>query len=308
MSTALDFLRHPGQLPPPDQQQTSDTFGFKWSKVDTYTGPGMTELARDWLLEKYFGGEVAAMEALFQEGHTMLDAGCGGFYSAISLFGPLLGRVRLYGVDISESVDFARQNVASLNPTAVVQRADLASADFTPDFFDLIFSEGVLHHTHDPQAALTNLAKALKPGGRLLFYVYKVKAPIREFTDDFVRDQMAHLSPEEGWEAMKGITALGQALGQLKQDLTIPQDIDMLGIKAGTYDLQRFVFYHVLKCFYREDLNFDEMNHINFDWFAPSLCKRFTPEEVQAMCEVAGLQVLRSFVDGSGISIVATKA
>jgi len=30
--------------------------------------------------------------------------------------------------------------------------------------------------------------------------------------------------------------------------------------------VQRLFYWHVAKAFYRPDLTFDEMNHINFDW------------------------------------------
>ena len=32
------------------------------------------------------------------------------------------------------------------------------------------------------------MQRHLKPGGRILFYVYRKKGPIREFTDDYVRE------------------------------------------------------------------------------------------------------------------------
>ncbi len=47
----------------------------------------------------------------------------------------------------------------------------------------MIFSEGRTHHTDSTRAALEAVARLLAPGGRLLFYVYRRKGPVREFTD-----------------------------------------------------------------------------------------------------------------------------
>ena len=53
--------------------------------------------------------------------------------------------------------------------------------------FDLVFSEGVLHHTPDTRRAFRTLVDLLAPGGQIAFYVYRRKAPLREFADDYVR-------------------------------------------------------------------------------------------------------------------------
>ena len=46
---------------------------------------------------------------------------------------------------------------------------------------DLIFSEGVLHHTDSTERSIHYLAAKLKTGGRFLFYVYARKAVIRRW-------------------------------------------------------------------------------------------------------------------------------
>jgi SAM-dependent methyltransferase len=38
--------------------------------------------------------------------------------------------------------------------------------------FDVVFSIGVLHHTDDPDRSVANLARHVKPGGRLIVWVY----------------------------------------------------------------------------------------------------------------------------------------
>ena len=84
-----------------------------------------------------------------------------------------------------------------------------------PASFDVVFSEGVLHHTPSTERALKALVPLLRPGGELMIYVYRRKAPIREFTDDYVRERLADLDPAEAWEALRPLTQLGQALAEL---------------------------------------------------------------------------------------------
>jgi SAM-dependent methyltransferase len=47
---------------------------------------------------------------------------------------------------------------------------DLHEDFFLPQMFDLIVGGSILHHMLDPKAALTNVAKWLRPGGRLVLF------------------------------------------------------------------------------------------------------------------------------------------
>src|SRR5262249_9478017 len=142
-------------------------------------------------------------------------------------------------------------------------QCDLNALPFRDGSCDVVFSEGVLHHTDSTEKAFGRVARLVKPGGHLMFYVYRRKGSIREFTDDYVREKLRHLTPEQAWKAMEPLTRLGIAFGELKARITVPEDVDLLGIKAGEYDVQRFLYWNVIKMFYREDLTFDEMTHIN---------------------------------------------
>ena len=52
-----------------------------------------------------------------------------------------------------------------------VLRASVYELSFE-DHFDLAFSIGVIHHLQDPGRALQRMARAVKPGGRVLIWVY----------------------------------------------------------------------------------------------------------------------------------------
>ena len=106
---------------------------------------------------------------------------------------------------------------------------------------------------------------------------------------------------------LRAITKLGKSLGELDVEIDVPEDIEFLGIKKGKINLQRFFYWNVLKCFYRDDYDLDEMNHINFDWFAPKNAHRQSPEEVQSWCRNSGLDIVHKNVQEAGITIVARK-
>jgi SAM-dependent methyltransferase len=290
----------------PAQQQTSDAFGFKWAKRDTFEG-GPLNYLREWLLEQY--GNVATAPWLFDTSDVpiLLDAGCGAAMSALALFEPVLDRIRYLGVDVSTAVEVAKTRFDERGRAASFLQADLNRLPLPEQSVDLIFSEGVLHHTDNTAAALAAVVRYLKIGGRILFYVYRKKGPIREFTDDFIRDKLGRMTPEQGWEAMIPLTKLGKILGELNIEIEIPESIELLDIPAGRIDLQRLFYWHVLKAYYRPEMSLEEMNHLNFDWYAPKNAHRHTVDEVRLWCERLSLAIEHEYVQQAGITIIARR-
>ncbi len=289
------------------QAQTSGTFGFKWKKRDTFDSPAALAHMRRWLIERYGDVPNAAWLAEHGDRPLLVDAGCGAAMSGLELFGPIVPRLRYLGVDVSEAVDVARTRFAERGLTAGFLQADIGDLPLPERSVDLVFSEGVLHHTNSTEHALKALAWLLKSGGRFLFYVYRRKGPVREFTDDYIREQLQDMGPAEAWKAVEPLTRLGIALGELDAEVDIPEPIDLLGIPAGRTTVQRLFYWHVAKVFYRPDFSFDEMNHVNFDWYAPANAHRQSPEQVRAWCAEAGLEIERFVVEDAGITVIARK-
>jgi SAM-dependent methyltransferase len=292
----------------PTQDQTGRAFGFKWARRSSYEAEPMQAFTREWLLEKYCDGDPAVVDGWLAGGRKLiLDAGCGAGYSALLLFGDRLREHDYLGVDISDSVAVARTRFREHGMPGDFLQADVMNLPIPDSSVDLVFSEGVLHHTDDTCAAMASLTRKLRPGGRFCFYVYARKGPIREFTDDFVRQHIAPMDDEAAWEALRPLTRLGMALGELDVQLDVPEDIPWLGISAGRVDLQRFFYYAVMKAYYRPDFGFDELHHINFDWFRPANCHRHTEEQVRACCDHAGLEIQRLHAEPSGFTVVAAR-
>jgi SAM-dependent methyltransferase len=290
------------------QVQTSEAFGFKWKKRDTYDSPAAKENATRWCVEKYGFDSPAAWVKHFAGRESILDAGCGsGFSSSLWLDSGLWpGEATWVGVDISEAIDVAGERLGHVPNTHFVQ-GDVLRLPFPEESFDTIFSEGVLHHTPSTRSALLAAARVLAPGGEFDFYVYRRKGPVREFTDDYVRERIAGLSDEEAWDAMRSLTRLGQVLAETKTTVELPEDVPLLGIDAGRHDVQRLIYWHFAKLYWNAALSFEENVHVNFDWYRPKYAHRQTADEVRAWCEEAGLAIDWFHEQESGFTVRATK-
>ena len=291
----------------PLQEQTEKTFAYKWEKRETYESEAMKKMHYDWLFEGYFGGNEKEKEAATFPMCRFLDAGCGSGFGALILFGEKLNASCYLGVDISTAVDVAKQRFDEYGVKGEFMQADILSLPFTTPCFDVIFSSGVLHHTDSTELAIKRLASLLVQNGKFLFYVYRKKAPIREWTDDHVREWIKELNDDEAWKALEPLTKLGKALGELNVELDVPEDIPFLGVSKGKINLQRFFYWNIIKAYYRPEFSLDEMNHINFDWFRPLNCHRQTPEQVEQWCIEAGLDIERMHSEEAGIYVVARK-
>ncbi len=288
------------------QDQTKEAFAFKWAKRDTFEGE-LVRHARNWLNGKY--GEIAKAPWLWEHGSNpiILDAGCGAAVSALAVLESVLPRMRYLGVDVSEAIDVAQARFAEQGLSAAFVQADLQQLPLAENSVDFIFSEGVLHHADDTRAALAAVVRHLKPGGRIIFYVYRKKGPIREFADDYIRERLQKMSHQEAWDAVIPLSRLGKALGDLDITIDVPEPIELLQIPAGPINLQRLFYWHVFKMFYQPRLTIEEMNNVNFDWYAPLNAHRHTPEELREWCAALSLHIEHELVEEAGISIIAKK-
>lgn len=286
------------------QKQTGDSFGFKWGQRDSYESGAFHASYHEWLRGKYGFATDEEARDFFGGRRRTLEVGCGGGLSASLSHGG--GDQEWVGVDISSAIDVARERLGHFRGTHFVQ-ADILRLPFREESFDAIFAEGVLHHTPSTERAVKSLAPLLAPGGELLFYVYRKKGPVREFTDDHIRGVVSKLSPGEAWEALRPLTRLGQALAELRAEVEVPEDIPYLGIKAGRHDVQRLIYWHFAKLFWNEDYPFETNHHINFDWYHPTYAHRQTEEDIRRWCAEAGLSVVYLHEQESGYTTRAVR-
>ena len=111
----------------------------------------------------------------------VLDAGCGG--GRYSVAWHLLGAGDVLGIDLSEpGIADARERVKAMGISTVrFEHHDAVELPLPPSSFDIVFSNGVLHHTRDWKRGVHNLVKVLKPGG--LGWLYLIENPGGYFWD-----------------------------------------------------------------------------------------------------------------------------
>ncbi len=296
------FVGSPGRV----QTPVAETFGFKWAQRDSYSSASFREWYRSWLMARHGFADEASMAAFFGTQGRILEAGCGsGLSASLTLSGHTRAQ-EWVGLDISSAIDIALGRLGR-EPSKEFVQADVLEPPFRSGVFDLVFAEGVLHHTESTERALKGLVPLLRTGGQILFYVYRRKGPVREFTDDYVRDRLAPMSDQEAWDALRPLTHLGRALAGLHATVDVPEDVPLLGIKAGSQDVQRLVYWNFAKLFWNDELSFDENHHIIFDWYRPRYAWRQTEEEIRRWCDEAGLSVTYMNAQESGYTVRATK-
>lgn len=283
---------------------TRHSFKDKWEKNPHLALDQTLEEGSDinrWILTRNGFASRAELTAYLATKRRILDAGCGnGRVTALLRSCSSVERTEVVAFDLV-AADVAKHNLAGY------ERIDVREGDLLGDLsglgrFDFIYCQEVLHHTADPERAFRNLCTLLEPGGEIAVYVYKQKAPVREFVDDFVRARISGLAYEDAMKTAEQITALGKVLSELHTDVDIPA-VDVLGIPAGRYDLQRFLYHFFMKCFWNPELSFRDNAVINYEWYHPQLCSRHTVEEIRSWFQRAGVHVIQEHVDFYGITM-----
>ncbi|MDQ8039471.1 MAG: class I SAM-dependent methyltransferase [Rickettsiella sp.] len=288
------------------QKQTENIFSYKWNKINTYNSKKSLSRIRTWLLERY--GDPHIILNNFLDKPTILDVGTGAGVSALEYWDTFFSKIRYVALDISNAITIAKERFKkkSIKDVIFIQES-VEALPFKTPLFDIIFAEGVLHHTDSTKNSFYLLCNHLKSGGYFMFYIYCKKAPIREFCDDYIRKKLAEKNPSEVWDALIPLTELGIKLGELDVEIEITNDIPILEIAAGKINLQRFFYWYIFKAFYNKNLSFKEMHHINFDWYAPKNSHRHSIEEVHKWCQENNLTIRHEKIELSGITCIAQK-
>ena len=275
---------------PEEQEDTARSFGYKWGRQGAYESDHYVDMiARDevprWGLQS-----LDEFHDIFRKRSRILDAGCGSGHFASIYVNERKGG-QWVGTDLSSAIDIARARLKEVPGTEFVQ-ANLLQLPYRDESFDFVLCRGVMHHTPSTHAAFTSLVRVLQPRGEFMFLIYRRMGPIREFTDEFIRNHISKLAPDEGWAALESLTKLGKSLAELHVDVDVPEDIPYLGIPAGKHDLQSLFYYHFVKAYWNPELSFDTNQHNTFDWYHPPFAFHHTEEEIESWCHSAGMKVV----------------
>ena len=150
----------------------------------------------------------------------VLDIGCGpGWYSVQYS----KGGAKVYAIDISSITVELAKKISDHEGLAInIEQGNAEQLDFPDNYFDLVISNGVLHHTPDYIKAINETFRVLKFGGtanltfyrkgilhnpvvwpilRLIIKVMKIKHPGSDFSvsaknvDDFIRQYDGYSNP-----------------------------------------------------------------------------------------------------------------
>jgi ubiquinone/menaquinone biosynthesis C-methylase UbiE len=123
-------------------------------------------------------------------GKRCLDAGCGGGRASVMMAES--GASDVVGLDLSErNVETAAQRASKrgLQNCTFVQ-GSLLDIPFEDESFDLVWCNGVLHHTEDPDKTLIEVTRVLRKDGHLWLYLYG-SGGIYWSMADWVRETLA---------------------------------------------------------------------------------------------------------------------
>jgi len=114
------------------------------------------------------------------------------------------------GVDLTEAaVNLARRRFELFNLSGDFKTADAEKLDFPDDSFDLVYSHGVLHHTPDTAAAIREIHRVLRPGGRAIVMLYHRNSYNYRVNISLLRRAGAHLLK---WK--KGVSLVHNLTGE----------------------------------------------------------------------------------------------
>jgi SAM-dependent methyltransferase len=100
----------------------------------------------------------------------VLELGCGAGFDAYTLAAS--GAV-YSGIDLTpENVERTRSHLAIYGFSGDIRVADAEELPFDGSEFDVVFSNGVLHHTPDIEQAFREAARVLRPGGEIWVVLY----------------------------------------------------------------------------------------------------------------------------------------
>jgi ubiquinone/menaquinone biosynthesis C-methylase UbiE len=147
---------------------------------------GLLGLYATWFMAKYNRARIARAIAMcaIQETDVVLEIGFGPGIG-IAMAAALAKYGKIFGLDFSKAmVRKASRRNRSLIAAGKVELnfGDLNPAPFPDNFFDKIFAVNVVYFWPQPARELGEIARMLKPGGRLVLY----------FTDRLAMDAVPH--------------------------------------------------------------------------------------------------------------------
>jgi SAM-dependent methyltransferase len=135
--------------------------------IDVLTSPTLKYLREQWWDDDFT--EFLEETLRPRPGNRILDVGCGTGTGEVSIGRLQLSQLQLVGVDlVLAHLETARETTAGINLRAHFAAADGCHLPFADGAFDSTYCVAVLQHIRDTAAAVRELARVTRPGGRVL--------------------------------------------------------------------------------------------------------------------------------------------
>ena len=282
-----------------------NTFEEKWkNNKDLAFGETLRRSSKvqNWILNRNGFSNLDEFKQFIRCKERILDAGCGNG-RVTALMATHNPNATIIGLDMFPEV--AKENLEEYRNVFVV-RGDIENGLGVKNKFDFIYCQEVLHHLKNPKQGFFNLCELLQKNGEIAIYVYKKKAPAREFVDEYIRGRIHNDDYNTAMKKVEGFTQMGKELQKIKKKVKI-SSIEEMEIPEGEYTVHELVYNFFCKCYYNEELGMEGSNAINFDWYHPLVSSKHTSVEVEGWFGEAGLDILHKYTDNYGITIWGIK-
>jgi SAM-dependent methyltransferase len=249
---------------------TSERFGYGWSAG----GPPPPVTAP---VEYHLHAMQSVLGAPPLTGRV-LDAGCGEGIDLASV--ALSGSRHAIGVELSAGGIAATAARISALPNASLVRGNVLALPFAGGAFDGAYSYGVVHHTVDPEGAVREIARVLKPGATLLLYVY----------EDFSARSIGARVMLSATNSVRGAVAAMSPAG-IRRFCTL---IAPLVYATCTWPSRHFAFARQFPYPATQNPTLRSLVPDLYDRFAAPIEKRYSEAGARRLAEQAGCRVRRS--------------